>query len=1085
MNIIGKTRLLGEKKEGLFTNFHLGYNTDLSVFLQKAVAGDRLLHGISSLDSLYQEMSINVGEMKQILNNFQDAYALDAVKIFLSYAFNGNRQEIANNLQPFFKRTDFKLSFLRTRNLKKVLTFPQINETSTSFVLGTTMKRVENVFVIKTAKGAKDIDTRANLYTLYEHMIGIECLNEMRQMIPNFLYTFYIFRAPPISITNNEIDNSFLTQTTNPNVVSSQLGNKYYNLIEYIEGETLESYLADDKGFDLGNFFQFFLSILLSLDMIYKKHSFLHNNLSVDNVILRKLEKEMDIQYIYHDKIYSLRLNRIPTLINYQKSQFFYQNTVLLKSDKSSVPFYKLVDVYRLVLSIIYMAIDYETPSNFTWLFDYFIPAQGETRLNLDEIDEKNQLLKHLITEASQSNQKEEKSALIHQVRDMIKDILKDRKYEKKISTDAVEIYIGWFLSSLDQFKTFHANRYNFHPIHISDFTVDKKLHKVYSISTTKEIFIKRYSLFKQIFDMEYDVTSSIKECEPWLEGAFKGTVVNKAYDSVLEYLVHNYIISKGNKTFDVEAYRAKKNIALEAKVDDDTHFKEFTLLIYSYIMAYIMNKNITPYTGYYQLDFFKKKYSAKYADYVKTFNNYKLFLHYYSAYGDKGVLHQNDKEIADNFTFLEFASRVDRDQLRYRCDFIFERIYAAVDKINSSISFHDSMRNALVVKDASHWVINPEITFYIENLKEAFSYLYTYYPRAYDIFYKLKQNFYFVYLATLIEKKKDFLIYTPSNGYIQLFYLYKRNKYRLADILSKHVNKDRKELDAILESFFTGENGGVVSYHKNDDITIYRELSQYRKPMIDNINKKVEQVIENIQGMQPVSGRPEVDGTVDLIGNLEKQKDEIQQEELFIKRIFSADRQFNNTLSASRILDFGGGDGSFIYALARRLNLSKEQAIRVDIPEYEDYIVDGGRGNIHQYIDWKEVGEYEILPFPDHSIDVVTMMQVLHHVLNKDFVLKEISRILKPGGILYVKEHNCENVEDSVIVDIEHSLFDLVRKGFSIGKLTQVNKYISYYINSRVLEETLSRFGFTRSFNKEVKDSLTRVYHSIFVKTA
>lgn len=44
-------------------------------------------------------------------------------------------------------------------------------------------------------------------------------------------------------------------------------------------------------------------------------------------------------------------------------------------------------------------------------------------------------------------------------------------------------------------------------------------------------------------------------------------------------------------------------------------------------------------------------------------------------------------------------------------------------------------------------------------------------------------------------------------------------------------------------------------------------------------------------------------------------------------------------------------------------------------------------------------------LEFPDNSFDLATSLGVLHHIPNVSFVLSEIIRVLKPGGILILRE--------------------------------------------------------------------------------
>src|SRR5690606_21596913 len=45
------------------------------------------------------------------------------------------------------------------------------------------------------------------------------------------------------------------------------------------------------------------------------------------------------------------------------------------------------------------------------------------------------------------------------------------------------------------------------------------------------------------------------------------------------------------------------------------------------------------------------------------------------------------------------------------------------------------------------------------------------------------------------------------------------------------------------------------------------------------------------------------------------------------------------------------------------------------------------------------------VINLPDASVDVVLCMSVLHHIANVSFVLAEISRVLKPGGLLFLRE--------------------------------------------------------------------------------
>jgi SAM-dependent methyltransferase len=44
-------------------------------------------------------------------------------------------------------------------------------------------------------------------------------------------------------------------------------------------------------------------------------------------------------------------------------------------------------------------------------------------------------------------------------------------------------------------------------------------------------------------------------------------------------------------------------------------------------------------------------------------------------------------------------------------------------------------------------------------------------------------------------------------------------------------------------------------------------------------------------------------------------------------------------------------------------------------------------------------------MPFPDNQFDVITCFGVLHHLANVTFVLSECHRVLKPGGVMFLRE--------------------------------------------------------------------------------
>lgn len=99
-----------------------------------------------------------------------------------------------------------------------------------------------------------------------------------------------------------------------------------------------------------------------------------------------------------------------------------------------------------------------------------------------------------------------------------------------------------------------------------------------------------------------------------------------------------------------------------------------------------------------------------------------------------------------------------------------------------------------------------------------------------------------------------------------------------------------------------------------------------------------------------------------------------------------------------SRVLDIGCGDAGAIIAFA------EEGASAAGI-ELSDLSLQRGRLRAEDHnvkIELKKAVAEEI-PFEDSSFDLVMLDNVLEHVTDRPKTLREIRRVLKPGGLLYM----------------------------------------------------------------------------------
>jgi len=103
-------------------------------------------------------------------------------------------------------------------------------------------------------------------------------------------------------------------------------------------------------------------------------------------------------------------------------------------------------------------------------------------------------------------------------------------------------------------------------------------------------------------------------------------------------------------------------------------------------------------------------------------------------------------------------------------------------------------------------------------------------------------------------------------------------------------------------------------------------------------------------------------------------------------------------TVEGADVLDIGCGDAGAIIAFA-------ERGARCAGIECFDTSLERGRLRAADHgvtVDLRK-GVAESIPYPDSSFDLVMLDNVLEHVNDRPLTLREIRRVLKPGGLLYM----------------------------------------------------------------------------------
>jgi ubiquinone/menaquinone biosynthesis C-methylase UbiE len=184
---------------------------------------------------------------------------------------------------------------------------------------------------------------------------------------------------------------------------------------------------------------------------------------------------------------------------------------------------------------------------------------------------------------------------------------------------------------------------------------------------------------------------------------------------------------------------------------------------------------------------------------------------------------------------------------------------------------------------------------------------------------------------------------------------------------------------------------------------------------------------------------------------------------------------QLAGPVTPTRILDIGCADdnATVLKLLKQKYHIQTENTIGVDIKNIEP------QGFVFHKV------ENNKIPVDDASIDLATLLMVAHHFSDADAMLQEIHRILKPGGLLVIREHDISSKWkiDPLFIDIIHMLYDCIINEREDPSVFFKN-YFSYYKRKDEWISIFKKNGLTIVRHQgPAKDDIFRPFYALFTR--
>lgn len=189
------------------------------------------------------------------------------------------------------------------------------------------------------------------------------------------------------------------------------------------------------------------------------------------------------------------------------------------------------------------------------------------------------------------------------------------------------------------------------------------------------------------------------------------------------------------------------------------------------------------------------------------------------------------------------------------------------------------------------------------------------------------------------------------------------------------------------------------------------------------------------------------------------------------------------NIPNVKKYVDIGCGNGIITSAIGKTVfNLDKSNIIGTDISHWSGHEHAKEISSEFTFIEMKNPKKIQI---ESNTVDCVSVFMALHHMTPEIqiSIISEIHRILSPGGVLIIREHDCPNKMIASMINIEHALYEIVLEKLS-DPITFSENYVGLYRSTRSWNKLFTDMGF-ETFGNPIRNlkKYTRPFYQMYKK--